>query len=190
MTFYKIFYIISLMKTNNFDEVILNEKDILRVLYLGKIQSFKNLNFDNLELINQFNQSIFLNGDSIEPLTHYQEPQCSKEEFDKTNQEDWFIPIKYQNFPIEEWLIKQCKTEIELERVLTELELYQRYNMIPVLKVLKYLVDFMRENNILWGVGRGSSVSSYCLFLIGLHKIDSIKFNLDISEFLKGEKNE
>jgi DNA polymerase III alpha subunit len=48
-----------------------------------------------------------------------------------------------------------------------------------------YLVDFMRENKIVWGVGRGSSVASYVLYLIGVHKIDSIQYDLDWTEFLR-----
>jgi hypothetical protein len=48
-----------------------------------------------------------------------------------------------------------------------------------------YALFTMRENKIVWGVGRGSSVASYVLFLIGVHKINSIKYNLDINEFLK-----
>jgi DNA polymerase III alpha subunit len=43
----------------------------------------------------------------------------------------------------------------------------------------------MRKNKIVWGVGRGSSVASYVLFLIGIHKVNSLKYNLDIKEFLK-----
>jgi DNA polymerase III alpha subunit len=50
---------------------------------------------------------------------------------------------------------------------------------------MKYLVDTLRKNNVVWGVGRGSSVASYILYLIGVHKVDSIKYNLDINEFLK-----
>jgi DNA polymerase III alpha subunit len=57
--------------------------------------------------------------------------------------------------------------------------------MFDLLFYLKYLVDTMRENKIVWGVGRGSSVASYVLYLIGVHKIDSIKYELDINEFLK-----
>ena len=60
--------------------------------------------------------------------------------------------------------------------------------MYDVLYVMKYIVDTLRENKVLWGVGRGSSVSSYVLFLIGIHKIDSVKYNLPIEEFFKGEK--
>ena len=59
--------------------------------------------------------------------------------------------------------------------------------MIPVLKTMKYVVDTLRANNVVWGVGRGSSVSSYVLFIIGVHKIDSVKYKLPINEFFKGE---
>jgi len=62
---------------------------------------------------------------------------------------------------------------------------YKKYNMLDVLKFLKYLVDFMQQENLVFGVGRGSSVASYVLFLLGVHRIDSIKYNLDITEFLK-----
>ena len=57
--------------------------------------------------------------------------------------------------------------------------------MIELLHFMKYLVDTLRKNNVVWGVGRGSSVASYILYLIGVHKVDSIKYNLDINEFLK-----
>jgi DNA polymerase III alpha subunit len=57
--------------------------------------------------------------------------------------------------------------------------------MLPVLQFLLYFIDKLKDNNIVWGVGRGSSVSSYVLFLMGVHRIDSVKYNLDIKEFLK-----
>jgi DNA polymerase III alpha subunit len=58
-------------------------------------------------------------------------------------------------------------------------------DMFMVLRWLKYFVDTMRKNNLIWGVGRGSSVSSYVLFLLEIHKIDSLRYDLDIKEFLK-----
>jgi DNA polymerase III alpha subunit len=57
--------------------------------------------------------------------------------------------------------------------------------MFVLLQYLKYLVDTMRSNNILWGVGRGSSVASFVLFLIGIHRINSLYWDLSIDEFLK-----
>jgi DNA polymerase III alpha subunit len=102
---------------------------------------------------------------------------------------NWFIPKEYQNLDIAQWLLDQCKSAQETDRVLEELELYYQHNMVPVLSVMKYIVDTLRANNVLWGVGRGSSVSSYCLYLIGIHKINSIKYNLPLEEFFKGDQN-
>jgi len=99
---------------------------------------------------------------------------------------DWFIPQEYQSMDIEAFLIDKCPKE-NYERLITEINLYKQHNMLDVLKAMKYIVDTLRSNNIVWGVGRGSSVSSYCLYLIGIHKIDSIKYNLPITEFFKGE---
>jgi len=100
----------------------------------------------------------------------------------------WFIPDKYKQLDIEEFLVMQCP-EQNYPRLIEELSLFKQNNMIPVLKTMKYVVDTLRANNIVWGVGRGSSVSSYILYLIGIHKIDSVKYALPIDEFFKGEQN-
>ena len=104
---------------------------------------------------------------------------------DKTN---WLIPDEYKLLDIEKYLVEQCP-EQNYTRLAEELALFEQNNMIPVLKTMKYVVDTLRKNNIVWGVGRGSSVSSYVLFLIGIHKIDSVKYDLPIDEFFKGEQN-
>jgi DNA polymerase III alpha subunit len=106
-----------------------------------------------------------------------------RDNIDPTN---WSIPNKYKTLDIEEFLTNQCPKE-NYDRLIAELELYRKYNMIPVLQTMKYLVDTLRKNNIVWGVGRGSSVASYVLYLIGVHKIDSVKYSLPIDEFFKGE---
>ncbi len=97
---------------------------------------------------------------------------------------NWFIPDEYKNMDIEEFLVNQCPKE-NYDRLMQELNLYHKNDMIPVLKTMKYLVDTLRKNNVLWGVGRGSSVASYVLYLIGVHKIDSVKYSLPIEEFFK-----
>jgi DNA polymerase III alpha subunit len=104
------------------------------------------------------------------------------------NSNRWFIPDEY--YPnLTEMLYGMCETEIQRDRVSQELELYIKHGMYDVLHVMKYIVDTLRANNIVWGVGRGSSVASYVLFLIGVHKIDSIKYSIPIEEFFKGEIN-
>lgn len=107
------------------------------------------------------------------------------EEFDSYMQNRWYMPEEYKNFDIQGYIQSLCVTTQEKNRVEEELELFRNHDMIPLLQFLKYLVDKMRENNILWGVGRGSSVASYCLYLLGIHKVDSIKYELDIREFLR-----
>lgn len=115
----------------------------------------------------------------------YVENSKSIEDFDKENQEVWFMPEEYKQLNIVEYVLNLCTTDIELERVGQELILFKEKNLFNLLRYLKYLVDVLREYNIVWGVGRGSSVSSYVLFLIGVHKIDSIEYDLSINEFLK-----
>ncbi len=100
--------------------------------------------------------------------------------------EQWFIPRAYRDMDIEEWIVAQCPEE-NYDRVLRELELFRDNRMVPVLRCMKYVVDTLRENKVVWGVGRGSSVASYVLYLIGVHKIDSVKYSIPIEEFFKGE---
>jgi DNA polymerase III alpha subunit len=63
--------------------------------------------------------------------------------------------------------------------------LFKERGLEPMLRFMIYLVKVMQDNNILWGVGRGSSVSSFLLFLVGLHQVNPIKYNLDIKEFIR-----
>ena len=97
----------------------------------------------------------------------------------------WFIPEEYRTMDILDWLYQRCHTPEIRERVVEELRLFAKYDMIPVLKTMKYVVDTLRANNVVWGVGRGSSVASYVLHIIGVHKIDSVKYNIPIEEFFK-----
>jgi DNA polymerase III alpha subunit len=117
--------------------------------------------------------------------SEYLEYPILKSSIDKSN---WFVPDQYKNMDIEQFLVDKCPKE-NYDRLVQELELFKSHNMIPVLKTMKYIVDTLRENNIVWGVGRGSSVASYVLHLIGVHKIDSVKYKLPIEEFFKGEQN-
>lgn len=105
--------------------------------------------------------------------------------FHKKNQSIWHLPEEYKTLDIAKWCLNQCKNETELQRVGKELLLYQERNLIPMLQFLKYFVDTLRANKVVWGVGRGSSVASYVLYLIGVHRINSIYYDLDIEEFLK-----
>lgn len=111
-------------------------------------------------------------------------PYGSAEQMDAVCGEQWTIPSSYLDMDIETYVYNLCETEAEVYRVQQELELFKSRDLLIVLKALKYLIDVMRQHRIVWGVGRGSSVASYCLYLLEVHSIDSIKYNLDFSEFL------
>lgn len=99
--------------------------------------------------------------------------------------DDWLTPAPYKDMDVVDYLFGLCSTEEESDRVERELTMYAERELINVLRFLIYLVDTARKNNVVLGVGRGSSVASYVLFLIGVHKIDSIKYDLNVKEFLR-----
>ena len=109
----------------------------------------------------------------------------SVDEYDMMNQRNWLMPEEYKQMDIAQHVIDLCKTTPEIQRAGEELLMFQERNLFNLLKYLKYLVDTMRDNNVIWGVGRGSSVASYVLYLLGVHRIDSMYYDLDPGEFLR-----
>jgi DNA polymerase III alpha subunit len=111
--------------------------------------------------------------------------QETQEQFDHRCRNTWFMPDKYKELDIAELVISRCTTPEQLQRCGEELLLYQERGLFNLLRYLVYVVDIMRDNHVIWGVGRGSSVSSYVLYLLGVHRIDSMHYDLDVSEFLR-----
>jgi hypothetical protein len=98
---------------------------------------------------------------------------------------EWFMPHSYKEMDLIEYFSNKVTTDVELERVALELDLFIRSGNENLLRYAIYLGDVIRENGIVTGVGRGSSVSVYCFFLAGLHKCNPIKYSLDCKEYFK-----
>jgi hypothetical protein len=168
------------MHDDQYGRQVLNEIDICNIylkdpdIILKNVCVEKPIHFDSSLTINNIPSTIV-----------YKPENISINSFDELCQNSWFMPQEYVNFDIAKYVLELCINDTELQRVGTELLLYQERDMFPLLRYCKYLVDTMRKHNIVWGVGRGSSISSYVLYLIGIHKIDSIYYDLDINEFLK-----
>jgi DNA polymerase III alpha subunit len=133
----------------------------------------------------EYNRSVAELHAELDLLDSYHNIDMSVEEFDRVLQTNWHMPQEYRELDIAEYVLSLCQKEHELQRVGQELLLYQERDLFDLLRYLKYLVDTLRKNNVVWGVGRGSSVASYVLFLIGVHRIDSLYYDLNIDEFLK-----
>jgi len=168
------------MSTDNFGQYICDTDDTIELMYQGI--ELDSINLEK-EIVQKYNQT--LDELKISKKLSFINDYNSIEEFDQSNQQNWYIPAQYKNIDIDKHVNSLVVDNKEKDRVKLELELYKKFNLYPVLRYLIYLVDLMRENNIVWGVGRGSSVSSYVLFLIGVHKVNSIEFDLDINEFLR-----
>lgn len=168
------------MKIDGYGQHVYTETDICNLYMSNPDLRLKRVIVDNPIKISDIIDITYL----PEFVTH--EPKLvSVEEFDKTLQEKWFIPDSYKDFDIAKFILDQCKTDEELQRAGQELLLFFERDMFPLLIYLKYLVDTMRKHNVIWGVGRGSSVASFVLFLLGVHKINSLYYDLNIDEFLK-----
>lgn len=97
----------------------------------------------------------------------------------------WLTPEPYTSVDVLDYCLMKCDSVEEIKRVQYEMQLFEDRNMMQVLRHLIYMVDNFRSRNVLWGVGRGSSVSSFVLHLIGINRINPLKFGLDVREFLK-----
>lgn len=168
------------MKTDIYGQIIYSESDLCDLYLNDPSRTIKTIITDQ-----HIEFSDILDLENIPNCIKYTDPNTSIENFDIQLQNNWYMPDIYKNMDIAKFVLDQCKNEHELQRAGEELLLFQERDMFMLLKYLKYLVDTMKTNNIIIGVGRGSSVSSYVLYLIGVHKIDSLYYSLDISEFLR-----
>lgn len=168
------------MRTDIYGQLILSENDLCDLYMrdptrtLKKAYTESNISLDEILYI-----------ESKPDLIEYIDPKMSIEDFDNNNQSNWYMPKEYKDLDIAKFVLDQCTSEAELQRAGEELILFQERNMFVLLQYLKYLVDTMRKHNIVWGVGRGSSVASFVLFLLGVHRINSLYYDLSIDEFIK-----
>jgi DNA polymerase III alpha subunit len=157
--------------------LIMSESDIMELMYQEKLPGEILVDSSLFEEITSSTRQLSI------PLPFKISIHKTRSVDDMTN--EWRMPESYRDLDVDLWFAQRISTAAQAERVADELALYRSGGLYPLLRFLIYLVDLMREHRIVWGVGRGSSVSSYCLFLIGIHKIDSMRYNLDIKEFLK-----
>lgn len=171
------------MRTDPLGIAVYNDQDIIDILYQGKVDILDEILVEDSAEVAKFNQCAKEFG--TPELKIYQSLDVSVQEFDQLLTNDWLMPEEYKQLDIAKWVLDQCEDQDQLQRVGAELLEFQQREMMDLLRWMKYFVDTCRKEGIVWGVGRGSSVASYVLYKIGVHKIDSMKYNLDWQEFLR-----
>lgn len=169
------------MKMNKHNQYVLDTADIVLGWLSGN--NFSSVISDDTHDINIYNEWCRRYDEEDNVIQTIE--QDTSDNYVEKCLENWTMPDHYKDLDIVRWLNNRELTYEQRERLHMEIEMFRERGMIPVLKFLRYLVDVCEENNIVLGVGRGSSVASYCLYLLGVHRIDSIKYKLDIKEFLK-----
>ena len=173
-----------LMRTDELGIPRFTNRDLINMIYSGNVEKCHVVLCDPSDDVDKFNSAMEKQG--LSPLQKYIPLDVDQKTFDNVCQSEWFMPDEYKELDVVAHLYSLCKGDDErFHRVNEELAEFQRREMFDLLRYMIYLVDFMRDNTIVWGVGRGSSVASYVLYLIGVHRIDSIKYNLDWREFLR-----
>ena len=185
-----------LIKTDELGIPRFSNRDLIDMIYSGNADKVHVVLCEPSDDIDMFNVAMEQQG--MDPLQKYIPLDVDQKTFDGVCQGEWFMPDEYKQYDLFSFLNVRVSEEtnipfsnlsyqdtLEYARMQEELKEFQERGMIQLLRYMKYLVDFMRENDIVWGVGRGSSVASYVLYLIGVHKINSIQYGLDWREFLR-----
>ena len=168
-------------KINDYGDCIYSEDDLLELIYSNPSIDISKIYTTN----DQYSKALQELDIDLPALSTLPERKLSLSEFDSKNYDNWYMPKKYKQINVLQWLLDRCQSDEERLRVQEEYSRFEQKNFVNVLQFLIYFVDTLRANNVIWGVGRGSSVSSFCLFLIGVHKINPMLFNLDYGEFLR-----
>lgn len=170
------------MNYDQYGQAYTTEEELYSLLYKDPGLDLSLFHVDDPHSYNAARRSLYAD---VPELKQHQTLVVDLDQFDLDCQSHWHMPDSYKQIDIAAHVLSLCKTQPELQRVGQELLLYAERDLLDLLRYLKYFVDTMRANSVVWGLGRGSSVASYVLYLLGVHKINSLYYDLDIKEFLK-----
>lgn len=168
-----------IQQIDEYGRILETEDSLLEKIYRGETE-FKGSGAE-VEKFNHFCRVYDMLDDIILPLDPIHE---TPEQFHKNRQNEWMLPPEYIELDIENAVKSLCTTPEELQRVEYEMEVFKALDLLGVLKAVKYAIDVIDTNGLVRGVGRGSSVASLCLYLLGVHFIHPLEHELDFSEFL------
>lgn len=173
------------MKTDHLGQIVFSEDDGVNLLMQGQPVTVLNRLLMDSTVDLSLAATVLEHVPCVIPYNELVAQATTQEQFDLHNQHNWLMPQEYKNLDIAAHVLSLCASDTALQRAGNELLLYQARGLFDLLRYLKFLVDTMRQNHVIWGVGRGSSVASYVLYLLQVHRVDSLHYNLDIAEFLR-----
>lgn len=161
--------------------VVLSVEDAFQLLYAGG--SIGDHPLASLEVVDRFNAAsdLFQADEKGRAVEH---PAVSPEAEHAARAARWRVPERFRDLDIRTHVLGLCEPH-EVDRCRMELDLFDERGLFPMLRAMAFLVDDLRTRGVVYGVGRGSSVASHVLFKLGVHRIDALKYDLDVREFLR-----
>lgn len=171
------------MRTSKYGQVFLNEEQLMELLYQDK--QISHVLVEDSEDLRKYeeHQSELLSFNSV--FVREVDETLTVEEFHENCMDEWFMPESYKHINLLNWLTSKCSSEEEVSRIKEEYSMFDERGLLMLLRFFIYFVDKLRTEKVIWGVGRGSSVNSFILYKIGIHRVNSLAYGLDIKEYLK-----
>ncbi len=170
-------------RTLRFDGVSIVSPDQVAPLLLAGVQPAQlRVNGDSPE-IQQFNANVCVEDEIRQPADPVKIDLA------------WQLPKEYQNLDLDAHVLDKYvvfldsagytadEESLANTRIALELQEISRRGMTEFMRTVVYVLDVFRKNNIVWGVGRGSSCACYILFILGLHAVDCVKLDVPLEEF-------
>lgn len=168
---------------NDYGDIVISRDDAINHILEGS--DIDGIIIDDEDEVAHYNHMKHVIDSTLPTINAPVEYKTSPDNHLKRLSNKWTIPSNYIYMDIVSYLIERCTTDVEKVRVTEELVEFEKRKELDILKVMVYIVDKFRENNIVWGVGRGSSVSCFCLYLIGINKINPLVYDISYTEFFK-----
>jgi DNA polymerase III alpha subunit len=169
------------MKINGMGQVGFSQQELANMIRKDPTVCIDHAQLIENSVYNEAVRSMFSN---MQPLAQWHDCELDLN-FHRELQRTWLIPEQYAAVDIAQLLLSRCDGPEELQRMAQELLLFQEYDLFDLLKYLHYLVETMSSAGLVIGVGRGSSVASFALYKLGVHRVNSLMYDLDITEFLR-----
>jgi DNA polymerase III alpha subunit len=162
------------VRTDQYGQIVLGEQDLVDLVMQGRdVWNLKRVIVDH-DVDLERGIQIIQEPSAMMQWTFPENSDMAVPDWDHLQQQQWHMPDSYKTMDIAADVLDRCDTDAELQRCGEELILYQERGLMDLLRYLRYLVDVMRENHVIWGVGRGSSVASFVLYKLGVHRINSL----------------
>ena len=145
-----------LIKTDDLGVPRFSNRDLTDMIYSGHVDKCHVVLCDPSDDIDKFNAA--MQDQHLPELTKYIALDVDQKTFDGALQSEWFMPDEYKDINVYEYVLGKAETPCPQhvqDRIWQELDAFRERGMKDLLRYMIYLVDYMREHDIVWGVGRG-----------------------------------